>query len=187
MAQRIVGRQAIDEGEHALGDGLGYAQAGRLQHGFHVGAHRQRLGRRGRRVNRPAEGGQDRAGLPRRSGAGLQLLHQGGAVEARQDDAQTPVDADLVQHLRRRAAGGEHGAGEVRLVARDPARNLGLEQLDDLAGRPGVDVRESALADLLSQASLHVLPPRPLYHGLVLAAGSPPRVEERLDGRSATA
>ena len=55
----------------------------------------------------------------------------------------------------RRAAGGEHGAGHSRLVPAEPLRNAGLEQLHHLTGRPGVDVRKDAFADLLSEGSPH--------------------------------
>ena len=43
------------------------------------------------------------------------------------------------EHLRRREAGGEDGAGHSGLVPGDPQRDAGLEQLHDLTGRSGVD------------------------------------------------
>src|SRR6516225_11020755 len=52
-------------------------------------------------------------------------------------------------------AGGEDGAGHARLVPADPPRDTGLEQLHDLTGRPGVDVRVGAFADLLPEGSPH--------------------------------
>ena len=43
--------------------------------------------------------------------------------------------------------------------ADDPLRDTWLGQLDDLTGRPGVDIGEDAFADLLSQRSLHARSP----------------------------
>jgi hypothetical protein len=42
-------------------------------------------------------------------------------------------------------------------VLDDPLRDTWLGQLDDLTGRPGVDITEDAFADLLSQRSLHAV------------------------------
>jgi hypothetical protein len=63
------------------------------------------------------------------------------------------------EYLRRWAAGGEDRAGHLRLVLDDPLRDTWLGQLDDLTGRPGVDISEDAFADLLSQRSLHARSP----------------------------
>ena len=87
-------------------------------------------------------------------------MQQGRSVEARQHDAEAPLQGHLAEHLRRRAAGGEDGAGHARLVPGDPLRDAGLQQLQDLTGRPGVDVGEGAFADLLPQGSLHRPAPR---------------------------
>ena len=106
-------------------------------------------------MNGQAEGREDRARLLGRHGAGPRELQQGRSVEARQHDAEAPLQGHLAEHLRRRAAGGEDGAGHSRLVPAEPPRDAGLEQLHDLTGRPGVDVREGAFADLLPQGSPH--------------------------------
>src|SRR5262245_6087215 len=53
------------------------------------------------------------------------------------------------------AARGECGAGHSGLVLTKLPREAGLEQLHDLTGRPGVDVRVGAFADLRSQGSPH--------------------------------
>ncbi len=111
--------------------------------------------RRRRLVNGYVEGREDRARLSKRHGAAARELQQGRSVEARQHDAEAPLQGHLVEHLRRRGAGGEDGAGHSRLVPAEPLRNAGLEQLHDLTGRPGVDVREGAFADLLPQGSPH--------------------------------
>src|SRR5262249_25284306 len=66
-------------------------------------------------------------------------------------DAEAPLQGYLVEHLRRREAGGEGGAGHLRLVPTEPPLAAGPEQLHDLTGRPGVDVRGAAFADLLAQ------------------------------------
>jgi hypothetical protein len=47
-------------------------------------------------------------------GAGPQELQQGRSVEARQHDAEAPLQSHLVEHLRRRDAGSEGGAGHSR-------------------------------------------------------------------------
>src|SRR2546430_16372774 len=57
------------------------------------------------------------------------------------------------------AASGEDRAGHLLLVLEDPLRDTWLGQLDDLTGRPGMDLREDAFADLLSQRSLHARSP----------------------------
>ena len=88
-------------------------------------------------------------------GAAARELQQGRSVEARQHDAEAPLQGHLAEHLGRRAARGENGAGHPRLPPADPLRHAGLEQLHDLTGRPGVDVREGAFADLLPQGSPH--------------------------------
>ena len=54
-----------------------------------------------------------------------------------------------------REAGGEGGAGHLRLVPTAPPLAAGLEQLHDLTGRLSVDVRRAAFADLLPQGSPH--------------------------------
>jgi len=82
-------------------------------------------------------------------------LPQGRSVEARQHDAEAPFHTHLVEHLRRRGAGREDGADRARLVAAEPLRDAGLEQLHDLAGRPAMDVGKDSFADLLPQASPH--------------------------------
>ena len=87
--------------------------------------------------------------------AAARELHQGRSIEATEHDAEAPLQGHLVEHFRRRGAGGEDGAGHVRLVPAEPLRNAGLEQFHDLTGRPGVDVRERAFADLLPQRSPH--------------------------------
>ena len=51
------------------------------------------------------------------------------------------------------------GAGHARLPPAHPLRDAGLEQLHDLTGGPGVDVRRNAFADLLPEGSPH--PPAP--------------------------
>jgi len=110
-------------------------------------------------VNGYVEGREDRAYLLARHGAGQQELQQGWSVEARQHDAEAPLQGHLVEHRRRRGAGSEDGAGHPRLVLADPPRDAGLEQLHDLTGRPGVDVRRGAFADLLpSYARNWVMP-----------------------------
>ena len=112
--------------------------------------------RRGRFVNGYGEGREDRARLLGRHGAGPQELQQGRSVEARQHDAEAPLQGYLVEHLRHREAGGEGGAGHLRLVPAEPLPLAGgLEQLHDLTGRPGVDVRVGAFADLLPEGSPH--------------------------------
>jgi hypothetical protein len=91
-----------------------------------------------------------------RDGAGLQELQQGRSVEARHHDAEAPLHRHLVEHLRCREAGSEGCAGHFRLVPTEPLPLTGgLEQLHDLTGRPRVDVRRAAFADLLPQGSLH--------------------------------
>ena len=118
-------------------------------------AQKEDVRRRRRLVNGQAERREDRARLLERHGAAARELQQGRSVEARQHDAEAPLQGHLAEHLRRRAAGGEDGAGHSRLVPADPLRDAGLEQLHDLTGRPGVDVREDAFADLLPQGSPH--------------------------------
>jgi hypothetical protein len=110
---------------------------------------------RGHPVNGYGEGREDRAPLLWRHGAAPRELQQGRSVEARQHDAEAPVQRHLAEHLRRRGAGGEGGAGHSRLVPGGPLRSAGLEQLHDLTGGPGVDVSEGAFADLLPQGSPH--------------------------------
>jgi hypothetical protein len=97
--------------------------------------------------------------LVARDGAGARSLRQGRPIEPRQHDAEAAVQGDFAEHLRRWAAGGEDRAGHLRLVLDDPLRDTWLGQLDDLTGRPGVDISEDALADLLSQRSLHARSP----------------------------
>ena len=80
------------------------------------------LRRRGRLVNGHGEGREDRARLPGRHGAGPREVQQGRSVEARQHDAEAPLQRHLAEHLRRRDAGGEGGAGHSRLVPGDPPR-----------------------------------------------------------------
>ena len=101
------------------------------------------------------EGREDRAYLLERHGAGPREMSEGRSVEARQHDAEAPLQGHLTEHLRRRDAGGEDGADHARLVRDSPLRDAGLPQLQDLARRPGVDVGEFAFADLFTQGSLH--------------------------------
>ena len=101
------------------------------------------------------EGREDRAYLLERHGAGPREMSEGRSVEARQHDAEAPLQGHLTEHLRRRDAGGEDGADHARLVRDGPLRDAGLPQLQDLARRPGVDVGEFAFADLFAQGSLH--------------------------------
>src|SRR5262249_31142111 len=75
-------------------------------------------------------------------------------------DAEAPLQGHFVEHLRRRAARGECGAGHSGLVLTKLPREAGLEQLHDLTGRPGVDVGTGASADLLPQGSTHRLSSR---------------------------
>ena len=84
-----------------------------------------------------------------------QALPQGRPVEARQHDAEASLQRHLSEHLRRGYARGEDGAGHACLALAELARHTGLEQLQHLTGRPGVDVRHGAFADLLPQESLH--------------------------------
>ena len=101
------------------------------------------------------EGREDRAYLLERHGAGPREMSEGRSVEARQHDAEAPLQGHLTEHLRRRDAGGKDGADRARLVRDGPLRDAGLPQLQDLARRPGVDVGEFAFADLFAQGSLH--------------------------------
>ena len=103
--------------------------------------------------------------MPERHGAAARELQQGRSVEAAEHDAEAPLQGHFVEHLRRRGAGGEDGAGHSRLPPAVPSRDAGLEQLHDLTGRPGVDVRVGAFADLLPQGSPHRhAPPEPCRH-----------------------
>ena len=155
MAQPVLRRQALDQGEDASGDVLRKHAAGEPQRASIQSRRESDVRRRRRLVNGYGEGREDRARLLGRHGAGPRELQQGRSVEARQHDAEAPLQGHFAEHLRRRGAGGEDGAGHSRLVPADPLRDAGLEQLHDLTGRPGVDVREGAFADLLPQGSPH--------------------------------
>jgi len=102
-------------------------------------------------------GREDRPRLLERYGAAPRKVQQGRSVEARQHDAEAPFQVHLVEHLRRRGAGSEGGAGHSRLVPSKPPRDAGLKQLQDLTGRPGVDLSKGAFADLLPEESPHHL------------------------------
>ena len=115
-------------------------------------------GRRSRLVNGKAQRRKDCARLFTCDGAGARSLPQGRPIEPRQHDAKAAVQGDFTEHLRRWAAGGEGRAGHLRLVLDDPLRDTWLGQLDDLTGRPGMDISEDAFADLLPQRSLHRRP-----------------------------
>jgi hypothetical protein len=154
MAQPVPWPQALDQGEDAGGDVFRNSAAGEPQH-VHPVAQKEDVRRRGRLVNGHGEGREDRTRLPGRHGAAARELHQGRSVETTEHDAEAPLQGYLVEHLRRRGAGGEDGAGHPRLVPANPPRDAGLEQLHDLTGRPGVDVRRGAFADLLPQGSPH--------------------------------
>ena len=106
---------------------------------------------------------EDRAYPLERHGAGPREMPQGRSVEVRQHDADTALKGYLTKHLRRRDAGVEDGADHARLVRDGSLPAAGLPQLQDLNWRPGVDVGEFAVADLLPQRS---------HHGLSSAAGS---------------
>jgi hypothetical protein len=155
MAQPVARRQALDQSEDAGGDVLRKHAAGEPQRAVHPVAQGEYVRRRGRLVNGKVEGREDRARLLERYGAAPVVLQQGRSVEARQHDAEAPLKGHLAEHLRRRAAGGEDSAGHSRLPPAYPPRHAGLEQLHDLTGRPAVDVREEAFADLLPQRPPH--------------------------------
>ena len=106
-------------------------------------------------MNGQAEGREDRARLPERHGAAAHELQQGRSVEAAEHDAEASLQRHLAEHLRRRRTGGEDGPGHPRLLLAEPRRETFLEQFHDLTGRPGVDVRRAALADLLPKGSPH--------------------------------
>jgi hypothetical protein len=159
MAQPVARRQAFDQSEDAGGDVLRKHAAGEPQRAVHPVAQGEYVRRRGRLVNGKVEGREDRPRLLERYGAAPVVLQQGRSVEARQHNAEAPLQGHLAEHLRRRAAGGEDGAGHSRLPRPYPPRDAGLEQLHDLTGRPGVNVREDAFADLLSQGSRIAYPP----------------------------
>jgi hypothetical protein len=110
-------------------------------------------------VNGKAERREDCARLFTRDGTGARRLPQGRSIEPRQHDAEAAVQGDFTEHLRRRAAGGEDRAGHLCLVLDDPPRDTWLGQLDNLTGRPGVDISEHAFADLFPQRSLHARSP----------------------------
>jgi hypothetical protein len=86
------------------------------------------------------------------------------SVEATEHDAEAPLHGDLVEHFRRRSASSEDGADHSRLVPGVALRNASLEQLHDLPGRPGVDVRKGAFADLLPRDPRMARPPEPCQH-----------------------
>ena len=160
MAQPVPRWQALDQGEDAGGDVLRNAvgDPGRVVEPIAQGGY---IRRRGHLVNGYVEGCEDRAGLLGGDGAGSQELRQGRSVEARQHDAEAPLQGHLVEHPRRRGAGGGGDAGHSRLVLAEAPRDAGLEQLQDLTGRPRVDVRRGALADLLPRAPRIARPPTP--------------------------
>ena len=149
----------------------GSCAAGAPQRAVHQVAKKQDVRRRGRVVNGQAKRRDDRARLRIGDGAAARELQQGRSVEARQHDAEAPLQGHLAEHLGRRAARGENGAGHPRLPPADPLRHAGLEQLHDLTGRPGVDVREGAFAVFSRQASHAPSPARP-RHATRLAPGA---------------
>jgi hypothetical protein len=155
MAQPVAWPQPLDQVEDAGGDMFWNSGAGDPQPAVHHVAQKGYVRRRGRLVNGPAEGGEDRARLPEADGAAAHELQQGRSLEATEHDAKAPLQLHLAEHLRRRGAGGEDGAGHPRLPPAFPSRRAGLQQLHDLTGRPGVDVRKDAFADLLPQGSPH--------------------------------
>src|SRR5262245_38846030 len=156
MAQPVPRRQALEQGKDARGEVLRKQVAGGLQQGLYQVAQADYARRRGRFMNGYGEGRKDCARLFGRDGAGLQELQQGRPVEARDHNAEAPLHGHLVEHLRCREAGSEGGTSHFRLVPTEPLPLTGrLEQLHDLTGRPGVDVRRTAFADLLPQGSLH--------------------------------
>ncbi len=110
-------------------------------------------------MNGDADGREDCLRLLERHGAAPRKLQQGRSVEARQHDAEAPLQVHLVEHLRRWGAGGEGGVGYSRLVSADPPRDANLKQFQDLTGRPGVDVSKGAFADLLTEGLCIARPP----------------------------
>ena len=127
--------------------------------GPHPGVHPVAQGNHGRRRRRVANGkaevGEDRVGPLARHGAAPRELQQGRSVEALQHEAEAPLQEHHTEHLRRRGAGGEDGVSHVRLVPVEPPRRAWPEQLHDLTGRPGMDLRGGAFTDLLAQGSPH--------------------------------
>src|SRR5215468_8520802 len=128
MAQPVPRREAIEQGRDARGEVLRKRVAGGPRQGLYQVAQGDYVRRRGRFVNGYGEGREDRARLLGRHGAGPQELQQGRSVEARQHDAEAPLQDYLVEHLRRREAGGEGGAGHLRLVPTEPPLAAGFEQ-----------------------------------------------------------
>ena len=101
---------------------------------------------------RPAAGAScARAGRARRGSRPLaRTVRRGGPARCRSAPSVTTSNTSGAG-----PPGGEDGAGHARLPPADPLRHAGLEQLHDLTGRPGVDVRRDAFADLLPQGSPH--------------------------------
>jgi len=149
MTEPVARLQALDQGANACIDRRRERAARGPQQGVHQLVQGDDVRRRWCLVNGEAKRRDDRTRFPRRHCAGPREVQQGRPVEARQDDTEAPLHGHRAQHFRRRAAGTEDGVGHARLVPTEPPRNVGLEQLHDLAGRPGVDVRRGALADLL--------------------------------------
>ena len=175
MAQPAPRRQALDQGENASGGVLRNA-VGDPRHGGKPVAQGGCVRRRGRLMNRYVERREDRPRLVGRHDTSPQELPQGQSVKARQHDAEAPLQSHLVKHLRRWNAGGESCAGHSRLVLAQPPRDAGLEQLHNLTGRPGVNVRRGAFADLLPQGAPHARPPEPprlLAYDLNKSSGNP--------------
>jgi hypothetical protein len=146
IAQHVIGREVLDQREDVGGDALWKHAAAEPQSGVHRLAQRERVLRRSRLVNGKAERRKDCARLFTRDAAGARSLRQGRPMEPRQHDAKAAVQGDFADHLRRWSAGGEDRAGHLRLVLDDPPW---IPKVDDLTGRPAVDISEDAFADLL--------------------------------------
>jgi len=91
MAQPIPRRETLKQGKDARGEVLRKQVAGGAQQGPYQVAQGDYVRRRGRIVNGDGEGREDRARLLGRHGAGPQELQQGRSVEARQHDAEAPL------------------------------------------------------------------------------------------------
>ena len=145
MAQPVLRRQAINQGEDAV------AIAPEVCRGRSAIRH---LSSRGERrhpaaavcCERMCESCQDRAHLLGGHGASLQSCSRVGPSRR---CSTMPKRPSRVTSSNASGAPAANTARVMRASTAHPLRDAGLEQLHDLTGRPGVDVRRDAFADLL--------------------------------------